>query len=136
MSQRSFYDLQGEKPEWLPDISSIEFPTDRITVGQMRRDQPELLDADRPFVRAHLESPDALYATRMEHVLARKAWAAAIGLPDPAPERERLEEIGQINKVYTRFGISTGRQQTLELVRRFEAEAAQLAKLSVGHGRG
>lgn len=118
-----------------PDLSSIEFPSERITLGQLRKVEPEFLSTDRAMIDNHMTVVHGINALRIEQILARQAWAAAIGLPDPIPFRKRATEIEYLTDVYKDYGISTGPQQTEELVRRFETEAARLAKLSVGQGR-
>ena len=117
-----------------PDLSSLEFPSDRITLVQLRRVEPEYFSTDRQMLDNDLTVVHGINALRIELVLARKAWAAAIGLPDPDTFRKRPTEIEYLTDVYKDYGLSSGRQQTEELVRRFETEAARLAKLSVGQG--
>jgi hypothetical protein len=67
--------------------------------------------------------------------LAKKAFAAAAGLPDPHPDDDRRESIIMLNEDYRRFGISTGLEQTRRLVSGFEAEAARQASVDRGRTR-
>lgn len=118
-----------------PDLSSITFPSERITLGQMRKVEPEWFSTDREMLDNNLVVVHGINALRVEQILARKAWAEAIGLPDPDTFHSRATEVEYLTDIYKDYGISTGPQQTEELVRRFETEAAKLAKISAGQSR-
>ena len=118
------------------DISSIEFPTDRITLGDMRRTEPGIMLNERALLDRHPVNIDAIAAAQIEHILALKAWAAASGRSDPKPLRSRRGSIEFLAQVYKDYGLATGRRQTEELVRRFEVEATRLAGHSMGQGHG
>lgn len=122
--------------DFQPDISSIQFPTDQITLGQMRKQQPELLQNDRAMLDRHPADVEIINAARIEHILARKAWASALGLPDPDEFRDRKEELQYLTEVYKEYGIASGPKHTEELVKAFETEAARLAGLSAGRSPG
>ena len=131
------------KPSWhdvddnfRPDLSSIDFPSDHITIGQMRQQQPDILESDLPLAVGEPREIRAIHVARIEHLVAKKAWAAAIGLPDPAPSVRMQNELPIINDVYKLCGLSEGGKSTEELIRRIETEATRLAKLSIGEGRG
>lgn len=120
--------------EFTPDLSKVNFPSDRITVKDMRRAQPSLLFSDRELLRfdRQLMHIEAIDTARVEHILARKAWAKALDLPDPHASHERLDLISFLDEGYQRYGISSGPKATLELVRQFESEAAQEAARTAG----
>ncbi len=118
-----------------PDLSSIEFPTDRITLGQMRRLEPGLMTSGREMANQHLINADAICTMAIEQRLAKQAWAQAIGMPGVDRLDEREDDLAHLNEIYTMYGLSSGENQTQEMVRRFETEAARLGRLSVGEGR-
>jgi hypothetical protein len=128
---------QRKKEELVADLTQVHFPSDQLTLAQLRRDQPELLFSDKELLDSNRRITDVrMFETmRTEHILANKAWAKAIGLPDPFPTHNHREEISFLNDDYQRYGLSTGAKQTAELVRAFENEAANLARLAVGEGR-
>jgi hypothetical protein len=128
--------MPDKQEEFNPDLSSIEFPTDRITLGQIWRTWPQLHQKEEHLSRGASSDIDAIRAAQVERIAARQAWAKAIGLPKTANHYHRHEYVGYLNDIYKAYGLSAGKKQTEEMIRRFEAEASRLAKLSVGEGRG
>lgn len=126
----------GPPPEFPADLSAVSFPTDQLTVADMRKDQPDILNSHRALIDSRADDVYVLSTLRSEVMLAKKAWAKAIGAPEPWAVLPRRDLVTDLNHMYMRYGLSTGRKQTEELVRRFEAEATRLAKLSIGEGRG
>lgn len=118
------------------DFSTVEFPSDRLTLGQIRRQEPEIMTSHRQMGDRHPADIDALDACRMEHILAKKVWAKVVGMPDPHPRHIRREEVDNLSHIYKRYGISKGKLETNEIIRRFEADVERAAKLSMGEGRG
>ena len=128
--------MPDEKSQFHFDFSSIEFPSDRITLGQIRRMESETMTSNRRLIERHPSNIEAINACRMEHILARKAWATTVGLADPDPSYLRREEVDNLSHIYRRYGIAGGKRETNELIRRFEAEVERVARLSTGEGRG
>jgi hypothetical protein len=118
------------------DISQVAFPTDRLTLGDIRKRQPHLFTglfgASEP--RYHLSDLQIFATLSVERVLAKRAFAAAAGLPDPHPLGSssamftRQEGVWMLNDDYKRYGLTAGLHQTREMVRRFEAAAAALGR--------
>lgn len=102
------------------DLSLIPFPSDQITVGQIRREQPDLFEDALEFSRSHLDAFNAGATIRDELVLVSNAFA---GRQDRQTEDERREILHRLNDDYCRYGISSGLQQTQQLVRDMEAAA-------------
>ncbi len=120
------------------DLKSMPFPTDRVTISQQRRDQPNLFSEKGLFGSRgfdHAVGLNILATMKSERVLARKAFAAAAGQADPCPDDHRLEVITLLSDDYVRLGISSGIHQTRLLVRDFETKAAQQAKSARGPSR-
>lgn len=122
--------------EFNPDLSSIEFPTDRITLGQMRLLEPGLMSSGSAMAKQPLINADAICTMAIEQRLAKQAWAQAIGMSGVDRLDERDEDLEHLNEIYKMYGLSSGENQTQEMVRRFETEAARLGRLSIGEGRG
>jgi hypothetical protein len=123
-----------KKQTLVPDFSTISFPSDRITIGQIRQEQPDTFAEDGLFT-AHATYFLAISTVLCEQGLAKKAWAAALGQPDPEPNEDRLEQITMLNDDYVRYGLSTGIAKTREMVREFEKAVAKQALKSEGKGR-
>lgn len=113
------------------DLAAIELPSDQVTVGQMRRRQPDLFTQEN-FSRISGDDIGIVSAVCLEEMLAQKAHAAAASLSDPYPDNDRLEAITWLNDHYRDYGLSSGLKQTRELVRTFEAAAANQAKAAFG----
>ena len=117
------------------DITRIDFPTDHLTIGHLRRLQP---DPDvHSFAAGDLEKMlevGVMPSMDVEQTLAQKAFAQAAGQPDPG--EDRLDLIRMLNDEYRRLKLSTGIHQTRQLVRDFEKAAAAQAKEYLGQSRG
>ncbi len=98
----------------------------------MRKYEPHLFTGDRIQGEsgAHAEGHSVYW---IELLLAQRAFAAAAGLPDGESKlgREWLMEL--LNEAYLRYGVSSGFHETRELVREFEAAAADQAKSRARH---
>lgn len=116
------------------DVTKIDFPSDKVTVGQMRRLQPESF-TQANFVKLRGDEIPIVSAMCLEEMLAQKAYASAAGLPDPYPDDDRLESIRWLYDEYAQYGLSSGVKHTRELVRGFEKAAVQLAKAALGQSR-
>jgi hypothetical protein len=68
-----------------------------------------------------------LRMSALEEMIAEKAFARNKGLPDPFAKNDRESLVGELDSLYRKFELSTGRNVTEELVRRFENHIAQQA---------
>lgn len=120
------------------DHATMHYPTDSVRVGQLRDRFPELFNG-KALYKNELNSAtlDIVATMFIEQKLAAKAFAKAAGLPDPDPEPlvNRREALRMLDEDYRRYRISSGPQQTRELVRAFEAAAAKQGKAARGHSR-
>ncbi|MCA9281077.1 MAG: hypothetical protein H6812_10655 [Phycisphaeraceae bacterium] len=109
------------------DPTGIPFPSDAITLGQMRAREP---DNFRPgnLDRIDAKGIDAIATHRWELRLAEKAFAEVLSLPNPLPYDDRRNIVEMLNRAYKLFGVSSGIQQTWQLVRSFEGAAAEQAR--------
>jgi hypothetical protein len=124
------------------DFSSIEFPSDKLTVKVLRKLHPELFDVgfcgermadDQPqfFFRENGNPPevDALGGLlQEERRIAAFAYAKAAGLAMPPIDLELEISKEEVAKGYKFYGLSSGPHQTQELIRSIERQARQLAK--------
>jgi hypothetical protein len=111
-------------------LALLQFPTDALTIGDLRRAQPKLFSEEglfRDFDIGPIYSLDAITFMRSERILAQKAFAVAAGLPDPWPKEDRGVEIEDLNRYYVQMGLSHGLRETGQMVRAFEKAAAQQA---------
>lgn len=123
---------------WMPDeqhtptlrLDLLAFPTDSLTVADLRRAQPILFSEKglfHSYDNSQASSMDVLTFMLSERILAQKAFAAAAGLPDPWPDADRREEVKDLNCYYVQMGLSSGLRHTQQLVRAIEAAAAAQA---------
>jgi hypothetical protein len=115
------------------DVSNITLPSDQVTVGQIRRIQPELFS---PAMGGPIDDVYILAVLSAELLLAEKAYAKAAGLPDPWPDWPRKGVVDSLDEDYRRYGLSTGLKQTHELVRNFERQVAKQAEGRHGPSTG
>lgn len=109
------------------DLSAIRFPTNRVTIAQMRSEQPGVFAED--YLRAeHLSDLNVVATIRIEIELAETAFAKALGLPEPRPHESQAGRVSRLNEDYKRYGISTGIQATRQLAREIETAAVEQAK--------
>ncbi len=109
-------------------LEALSFPTDRITIEQLRRDQPDLFSEKGLFGKRGHDAAgwiNVLAAMQSERVLAQKAFAAAAGQPDPQPDEDRHDQIDCMNEYYVRVGLSSGVRQTQQMARAIETAASQ-----------
>jgi hypothetical protein len=105
----------------------IPFPTDLVTIGQLRKSDPELFKSDR------IQSSDLLELAVMPAVLweqeiVAKARIASLTHTDPFPDVSFKHLIQMLNKEYCELGLSLGLQQTKQMVRDFVKAAEYLDK--------
>lgn len=116
------------------NMSDMKFPTDQITIGQMRRRDPGMFEGEK----AMWSSTDADAARCFEIALATRAFARRLSLPDPCSHWGSREELVDcLNSTYMapEFGISSGMAQTRELCRDIEAAAERQAEKYLGKSR-
>ncbi len=125
-------DPHAQSPK--PDFSRITFPSDKITIGRIRAEQPGL------FTSQELGDIRASYLNAFNTVageldIAERVWAQTLGLPKPTPRFSREDEIRMTNDDYVRYGISTGLVMTRQLIGDLEKAVAEKARQAVGRAR-
>ena len=116
------------------DPTSMKFPTDSITLGQMRAHEPNLFNS-AALDKLRATGCDAIATHRLELRLAEQAVALAVGSSTQRPNDDRRDLVEMLNRAYKVYGVSSGIQQTWQLVRDFEAEAVRQAHMRVGKSR-
>jgi hypothetical protein len=117
------------------DLMKIAFPTDSLTIGELRRLMPNR------FSRGNLGRTDLLDievggVLGVEIDLAKRAFYKALGIPEPDPDWEpRAALIDILDDGYKRLGLSTGRNKTRELARAIERAAIEQAEGLKGRRR-
>lgn len=112
------------------DFTRIRFPSDRITVANLRRAHPVRFDVEGAvqFEGVQDNDPEFLVPVMMalERMLARNAHSIAAGMGTDVLTKECLERadcIKDLTDCYAAYGVSSGPNQTEELVREIEAQA-------------
>lgn len=121
----------SSSPQLHVDFAALPLPTDRLSLGQLRRRQPTIFDRFSEW-RIPADLLEILATVHLEHVLARRAFAASCGSPDPHPETDRRELIRLLNDDYRRYGISFGLEHTRQFVRDIETAAEGQAREQLG----
>lgn len=117
------------------DPAKIEFPTDLLTFGQLRRHEPARFDVARVSATAATEI-EAVAAHVFELKLAHKAFAMETGASDPFPHTDRRWLIHAVSDAYQSLGICSGLKHATELARSIERAANQQAAARFGQGPG
>lgn len=111
--------------------SLVAFPSDAITLGQMRRHEPELFTLGAISKRSDC---DAFATHWWERVLAENAVANAEGRQLPHPDVDREHVVTELlHEAYADYGLSRGIHETRRIVEQFEKDAVGKAKSQ--HGR-
>lgn len=109
------------------DPSCMAFPSDSITLGAMRKNEAELFTRKGLRSGSHaLAQPLALYSIELR--LAERSFVRTLGCRSRLTTEDTRRDIGVVNDAYKRFGLSSGLNETKELVRAIELEAAQQAQ--------
>lgn len=117
-----------------PYFAKLNFPSDNITIGQIRKDQPNLLlNAHEAYEGWQELSVHSLVCMELQY--AEHLWAKAMGEEVKPFYQPRDNLVRELNEFYRDFGISSGPKQTEEILRRFEKEISELAKEALGKGR-
>ena len=111
------------------DFSRIPFPTDKLTVGDIRARTPHFFET----WEVNLENLQGLLMT--ERTVAGKAYAAALRQPDPHPNWRQDDLTLALMDVYKAYGLTTGIKHTRELKKSIEAAAQAQAADHLGRGR-
>lgn len=123
-----------DSPRDTVNYTSIRFPSDRITLADIRRAHPERFDVDSPPAFRRLGEEESFrlnMAIDTERLLARAAFEKATGNgPDYLGQVMGLDRdnlIEELTEDYRLYGVAVGRQVTEQLVRDLEAQAASQA---------
>ena len=117
--------MPDQKPQF--DSSKIAYPTDRLTVKQLRELYPD--DFDKPYgaggVSCDLDG-ECNAILSFERRVAYAAFRAALGDPVRPDEREFYTE--PLVEAYVKSGLASGEHAANELIRAFEQAAAEQAR--------
>lgn len=120
------------------DFESLSYPSDRLTIGDIRRTEPQLFAHDDPNVldKAWQDSEIAVMLWA-ERGLAHKAFAKAAGRPDPHSGlgTDRSDLMQALADTYRRYGLASGPKLTVQMARDVEKQAAAQARAQLGLDR-
>ncbi len=116
------------------DLTRVIFPMDGVTLGAMRKADSGEWSHGR---LSEMGATDfgAIATHYWEQRLALKSFARTLRAPDPVPGWDRSTIVGLLHDAYMRYGLSSGPKQSVELVRRIEAQAVAQAKAHDGQSR-
>jgi hypothetical protein len=101
------------------DITKISFPSDALTIGQMRRHFPEVFDSGRNDL--DFDDIELYGLLSVERDLAIAAFEEASGRRTPAVMSG--EETSMLVDLYVRYHIASGPHHAEELIRAFQQTA-------------
>jgi hypothetical protein len=115
------------------DVNAVRFPSDRLTIGMLRSAHPQLFDTNigggKPQPQFFFAASDNKAAVEevggilyTERLIAAVALATRDGQEPPAtylPLHELKEELAER---YVRYGLASGPQHALELIRDIERQ--------------
>jgi len=131
----------SEKQSFPPiDLSAIPFPSDKLTLGQVRKLDHSVNGADVFSSSAALSDARAtdiysIIPIRNEMMLAEKAYAAFLGLPEPSPLVSRADVVRNLRTQWQEDGISSGPHLSTQFIRDIEQAAVRQAQQNLGTGR-
>lgn len=115
------------------NYAPINFPSDRITVGDIRRAHPERFDVEHP-ARFEKTQDDPKFTLSLiiylERLLARAAFEGAIGKSGDVIREHGLDRdtcISELAKFYGTYHVSQGINHTEQLIRGIESQASAQA---------
>jgi hypothetical protein len=109
------------------DFTSIPFPTDQLTIGDMRKEDPDLFHGGYDSLSAPASHINALATCHIEHKLACRAYVKALGQSDPYPLHPRQDDVDALVDSYRKYGLSRGKNESLQLIERIESAARSQA---------
>jgi hypothetical protein len=124
------------------DYTLIRFPSDGLTIGKIRRMHPDYFDVERaPFENALAITPNEdliepgdpevgqmLY---IERKLAQNAFEGVRRVYTRSNVMGRKDKPGFINDLigfYIRYGLASGQETAMQMIRDIETQAASQAK--------
>ncbi len=130
------------------DFTQIEFPSDKLTVGMLRKAYPQGFDVDMPRdVGAYNElrddydrrSLDDILGTGLidvERLVAERAFKVALGQSVKGDSRlsNKDELVDCLTHVYKHDGLARGEHEALAMIRRIEVQAEAQARQYEGRG--
>lgn len=133
-------DDDGEKAPPAPDLSTITFPLDALTWGQIRR-RAECDPPVGPLTEQDLERHNAADSLEVvsghvfELKLAQSAFNEAYGSGEVLSRDEREVCEWTVHTSYLLYGITRGEHESLEMIRRFMDEARRQGEAVRGKAR-
>jgi hypothetical protein len=127
-------------PDPAIDFTLIDFPTDRLTVKDLRKRWPHGFDTSPPEDAVGLriigpyrrKSLDSIIGSTIdtERELAERAFYAALGkeAPEHLSGSGREESMELLAHTYVGYGLATGEHHALELIRNIETQGAAQAR--------
>jgi hypothetical protein len=124
-----------ERPQPQIDFTKMDFPSDGLTIGTLRRVHPEQVDTGEDinlFSKDYGGSAGDMVTGMLgaERDLAAAAFNRALGKPAPAPlDKDMLEGFAEaMTQDYIRYGIASGPHHAEQLIRGIESQAAEQAR--------
>ena len=114
-----------EKPKF--DPSKLEFPSDKITMGKLREFYPYIFHDHDNMDKHNISDLGVTGIIAMELSLSENAFRVALGEQGMSRDNRHMD-IQALHDDYVTYGVSSGPKQTMQIVRRLEADAAKLAK--------
>lgn len=129
----------ADRPKPQIDLTKIDFPSDRLTIGTLRRVHPEQVDTgeDIDLFSKDFGGAAGDMVTGMliaERDIATAAFNRALGIPAPPPlDKDMLEGLAEaVTEDYIRYRIASGKHHAEQLIRGIESQATEQARGHLG----
>jgi hypothetical protein len=117
------------------DFAKIVFPSDQLSFGMLRQRFPDLIDRASKVTFFELPGPNAAFHVQNltnllegERELAMSAFNRAVGRDWEMPSGHTDDEVRQyLIEDYIRYGVASGEQHAVQLIRDIEATATEQA---------
>jgi hypothetical protein len=134
--------MPGDLPEYCYiDYTLIRFPSDRLTIGTIRRLHPDYFDVEfAPFESAlaiapnedcvEPDEPEIGQMLWIERKLAQNAYEEVRRVftrSNVVGGRDKPAFLDDLIRFYVRYGLASGRESALQMIRDIETQAASQA---------
>jgi len=122
--------MPNQKPQL--DIAKIAFPTDRLSIKDLRKLFPA--EFDGPDERVEFfgvggRGQDLEAVLQLEREIARKTFEVALGrAPSDWAEKYEIDPREDVAKSLIEYGLASGPNQAEQMIREIEAQATAQAK--------
>lgn len=110
------------------DLTKIAFPTDRLSIKELRKLYPAEFDAEALTQFNHRPAAELNATFSVERAVAKAAFEATLGRASPQAQNEYAMDREELADSLVQYGLASGPHQAEQLIRNIEAQAVAQAK--------